>query len=161
MRRTFNVFVNFGQRTTKTSSRPTAKRSNPFSPLVVLTIERLLLCRLSMSLGFRCSAFCTLVQLIHASKDLLQLRQSSTSPALSALTTARQSRSHQSTYRGSATTGEFQQIKCCGSDKMPFSSTRIESKQLVMRTRVNARANCAVTRNTVHQGSSSCSPPAH
>ena len=34
-------FVNFCQRTTKESSRPTAKHSSPVSPLVVLNIERL------------------------------------------------------------------------------------------------------------------------
>ena len=39
--RSFNVFVEFCQRTTKTSSRPTAKHSSPFSPLVLLTFERL------------------------------------------------------------------------------------------------------------------------
>ena len=36
-----NVFVDFCQRTTKKSSRPTAKNSTPISPLVVLAFERL------------------------------------------------------------------------------------------------------------------------
>ena len=52
---------------------------------------------------------------------------------------------------------EFYQLKCCGSDEMPFSGTRTEWKQLVMFSSVTARVNCAVTKNRVHQGSGSCS----
>ena len=75
-----------------------------------------LLCRLSLSLSFRCSGFdvlCSLAQLIHAIKDVMCFRHSSTPSALSALTTARQRRlqdqttQHQSLYRDSATIDEF------------------------------------------------------
>ena len=34
-------------------------------------------------------------------------------------------------------------------------------KNIVKCTSVNARVKCAVTENRVHQGSSSCTPPAH
>ena len=63
-------------------------------------------------LGLRRSVLSSL-KLIHAIKDLMYFRQSSTPSALSALTTARQCRlqdqttQHQSLYRDSATIGEF------------------------------------------------------
>ena len=44
---------------------------------------------------------------------------------------------------------------------MPFSGQKTEWKQLAKCTSVNARVNCAVTEHRVHQGSGSCSPPAH
>ena len=89
--------------------------------------------------GLSKSCSLSLVQPTHANKELLHVRHASTSSALSALTTAHRCRlhdqftQHQSLYRVFATTGECSQLKCCGSDEMPFSGTRIERKQLVMK----------------------------
>ena len=63
---------------------------------------KFLLYGLSLSLSFRCpglGVLYSLVQLIHASKDLLHVRHSSTPSAPSALTTASRCRSHDQTHQ--------------------------------------------------------------
>ena len=82
-----------------------------------------------------------------------------TPPALAALTTARRSHDRPHNTEAPLPLMSFNNSSAVGRVTCLFQAHGLSENSLCMCTSVNARVNCAVSKNRVHQGSGSCMDP--